>query len=224
MGRASNRIPNQIGCIDTDSLRTALISTAGYHCDVWQANRVIMSEGRRRTLSYVIKCHKRPCLPKEVVVYQRDYRELRRRLGRIIPEAVFIRTPIDGISNVVAIAKAVTPWFNIANPIFEEDTVPLLRRLTRARSQLQRFIEAARDWGNATDARVIDLWGVDNLVLDNRQNIRYVDSFSVFFYPDIFHAIEDAGEFLSERIAVSLKRLDYLEYLLAESTRGARDS
>lgn len=217
MGRDSNRIPNRIGCIDTDSLRTVLISTAGYHCDVWQANRVIVSEGRRRTLSCVIKCHKRPCSRNEVMVYQRDYRELRRRLGRIIPEAVFIRTPIDGVANVVAIAKAVTPWFNIANPHFEEDTVPLLRRLTRARAQLRRFVDAARAWHDEWEARVIDLWGVDNLVLDNRQNIRYVDSFGVFFYPDIFNAIEDAGEVLADRIAVSLRRLEYLEYLLTES-------
>ncbi len=220
MGRAGNRIPNQIGCIDTNSLRTALMSTAGFHCDVWQANRVIMQNGRRRTLSYVIKCHKRPCSVPEVAMYQRDYNELRKRLGRIVPEAVFIRTEIDSVNNVVAIAKAITPWFNIANPIFEEETVPLLRRLTRARMQLRRFVIAAREWFTARDIRVIDLWGVDNLVLDNRQNIRYVDSFGVFFYPDVFHAIEDAGDLLAERIEVSLKRLDYLEHVLCESEAG----
>lgn len=217
MGRAGNRIPNQIGCLDTGSLRTALMSTAGFHCDVWQANRVVMRNGRRQTLSYVIKIHKRPCSLQEIAMYQRDYRELRQRLGRIVPEAVFLRTKIDDVNNVLAIAKAITPWFNIANPIFEEETVPLLRRLSRARDQLQRFVAVAREWHAGEGGRVIDLWGVDNLVLDNRQNVRYVDSFSVFFYPDVFHVIEDAGDFLAERIAVSLRRLEYLEYLVRET-------
>ncbi|GAB4350223.1 MAG: hypothetical protein Kow006_12760 [Gammaproteobacteria bacterium] len=214
---AANQIPNEIGCLNTATLRTALISTAGFHCDAWQANRVVVRNDRRQTLNYVIKCHKRPCSPREVALYQRDYLELRRRLGRIIPEAVFIRTKIDGFDNVIAIAKAITPWFNIANPLFEEETVPLLRRLTRARSQLTRFVKVAREWCEADQVRVIDLWGVDNLVLDNRQNIRYVDSFNVFFYPDLFYAVEDAGEFLAERIAVSLRRLEYLEYLVKET-------
>lgn len=213
-------IPDEIGCLDGSNLRATLISTAGAYCDVWQVSRVVKRNGVRRRLNYVIKRHRMACSAREARVYQRNYQELRDALGKIVPPAIFIRTRVNGVDNVVAMAYAVTPWFNIANPLFQEDALPLLARWTKAREELQRFVAAARRWYDAPDRRLIDLWGVDNLLLDNKQAVRYVDSFNVFFYPDMAYAISDMDESFMERVNLSLRRLEYLEFLLRETAGG----
>ena len=67
----------------------------------------------------------------------------------------------------------------------------------------------------AEEGRVLDLYGRENLVLDRDRNVRYLDSFGVFFYADLQHAVAGIDDEYQERIDISLRRLDYLQSLLA---------
>ncbi|HEY5789289.1 MAG TPA: hypothetical protein VIX81_01620 [Gammaproteobacteria bacterium] len=216
MGKESDRIPHDIGCLATHRLPATLMSTAGYHCDVWQSNGSVIRAGKRRALNLIIKRCKDPLPFVEVQLLQRDYRELKERLGAIVPDAAFVATCIDGHASVIVLAEVVQPWFNIANPGNEEEAVPLLRKLRAARAQLRTFVAAAREWHAEPEERVIDLWGLDNLVLDRDRRVRYIDSFRVFFYGDMLHTLAHPDYALVERIELSLQRLEYLEYLLRE--------
>ena len=220
MGRESDRIPQRVACLETERIPATLMSVTGYHCEVWQAHGRLVREGRRVALDLIIKCHKEPCTLPEIRLLAADYRRLRERLGEIVPRATFVATRIDGARNVVVFAEVVRPWFNIANPANEDEAVPLLRRLNVARRQLVTFVEAARAWYETPEMRVIDLWGFDNLVLDRDQRVRYIDSFRVFFFADMLHVIAEPDEDLEARIALSLKRLEYLEHLVRETRDG----
>lgn len=193
------------------------MSGLGFYCDAWQVSRLFLRDDKRLIRNYIIKRYRLPCSMREIQFYQQDYMELRAQLGPMVPKAMFLQTRVDGEVTVVAVARAVTRWFNIANPTFEDDVVPLLRNLTKARAQLRDFVSAAHRWYESSEMKVIDLYGMDNLVLDNKQDIRYLDSFNVFFYPDTFHAIDEANEVLEEKIAVSRRRLEYLQYLLDQT-------
>ncbi len=208
----------EIACLDRDRIHATLVSTNGFHCAVWRSGGYLYRPGKHVVLDFVIKKHLEPCGLDEVRRLHRGYRTLRDRLGYIVPTALFVATRVDGRDNVVVLAEAVTPWFNIANPVYAEETIPLLRGLPKARAQLEVFLEAARDWQRG-EQRVIDLYGLDNLVLDSNRDVRYLDSFEVFFYEDVLHLIDDPDPDLCEKIDISLRRREYLEYVLAEATR-----
>lgn len=213
MSRASDRISSDIVCLDTIHLPATLISTQGTHCNVWLTGGFKSIEEQT---DIVIKRHKLSCSRSEAMIYHRDYSKLKKQLGEIIPTALFTLTLINGEENLLVLAYACKPWFNIANPANEEEALPLLKKLNRAREQLQEFVTIARDY-KKRESKVIDLYGIDNLVLDKNQEIRYLDSFEVFFYEDMLHLIDDPGNELEEKISLSLKRLEYLEYLLENS-------
>ena len=216
MSVANDRIAADIGCIDTEKLPASLVSTQGSHCDVWQTSRSTGGKGRRAVaVEWVIKHHRLPCNPREIAILIRDYRTLKRSLKEIIPPATYIRTRVNARDNVIVVARAFTPWFNLANPANEQEAIPLLNGLRKARVQLARFIDAAKEW-RATERGVIDLYGLDNLVLDKNREVRYLDSFGVFFHEDLPHILEVPDWELEQKIALSLRRLDYLEYLLRQ--------
>ena len=211
-----------IGCLDTEHLRAVLMPSSGYHCDVWRVSRVMVHEaGRRSSLDYVIKRHREPAGLQDARILHNDYLKLKADLEDIVPDAVFLWTQVGDAANCVVIAEAVHPWFNIANPANEEDLIPLLARLPKAQVQLEAFLDAARRWDNE-EGRVIDLWGLDNLVLDVNHEIRYIDSFRVFFFEDLLHAIEseDDDDGLAEKINVSRQRRLFLQYILEEARPG----
>lgn len=215
MGKENDRLSAAVACIDADRLPLTLVSTAGFHCDVWRSAGVIVRDGRRQPVDFVLKRSLEPCPAGYVRVLARDYRRLREALDEVIPEAVFVSTRIDGEPSVIVLAQTCHPWFDLANPGNEEEALALLRGLPRARDQLSRFVTAARGWADAFDARVIDLHGVQNLVLDRDRQVRYMDSFGVFLFPDLLEILGDEDDSLRERIEVSLGRLDYLERVLA---------
>jgi hypothetical protein len=219
MSREVDRISSGIACLDTENLPATLISTVGAHCKVWQSGGY-RSGSQGEGADLVIKQHLLTCSPQEAALYHRDYLRLKGRLNEMIPLALFVRTRINGRHNLLVIARAFTPWFNIANPANEEEAIPLLCRLQKARKQLERFVLAARRW-HQEEQKVIDLYGIDNLVLDRNREIRFLDSFEVFFHEDLLHFIDDPGEELKEKIMLSLQRLDYLDFLLRESASGA---
>jgi len=216
VSRENNRIEARINCLRTDVLPAALISTKGFYCQVWRASRTIARYGIRSHLDLAIKVYNSPCALADVHVLRREHAMLRKRLGSMVPNTVYIATKIDGEPSVVALADAVNRWFDVANPVHESEVIPMIRRLRRARRQLLRFVAAAQQWADR-EQRVIDLYGLDNLVMDVTHRLRYVDSFGVFFYADLLHAVAEPDESLRKRIAVSRQRLEYLTHVLKES-------
>ncbi len=224
MPGSDDRIVSQVGCLDTERLVATLIPATGYHCEVWKSLGALIHNRRRQRLEIIIKLHYQPCRFEEIRLYALQYRKLRQRLGEIVPQAEFVATEVNGQPSVIVIAEAVYPWFNLANPANEEETIELLCRTPRARDQLDLFLSAARHWYDAEDARrVIDLYGLDNLVLDKKtRELRYVDSFEVFFNEDLLDLLPDPDAGLIERITLSLRRLEYLNYVLAEIDKRRR--
>lgn len=217
MSKENDRIAGNIACLDTLNMPATLISTRGFHCDVWRSTGFIVEGGERLPLDIVIKRHLEPCSFREVVTLNKEYRELKSKLDDMVPDALFVSTKIDGVDNVVVIAEAVTPWFNIANPANEEETIPLLRHLPMARSQLRQFVETAKAWHNEQNMRIIDLYGIDNLILDVNRNVKYIDSFRIFFYGDLLYVVDEVDDDLKVKMEIALERRDYLEYVIRES-------
>lgn len=217
MSKENDRITENIACIDTGSMRATLISTLGSHCEVWRSIGAIFRDHKRICMDIVIKRHIQPCSFAEVRVLNKEYLEVKSKLGDIVPTALFVSTQIDGADNVVVIAETVMPWFNIANSANESVVIPLLRQLSGARSQLQKFVAAAKAWCEGDDPKIIDLYGIDNLVLDVNYDIKYIDSFGVFFYQDLLHLFEEVDQRLKDKMDISLQRIDYLDYVISQS-------
>lgn len=214
MGKESDRLSAVVGCIDADNLPLTLVSTAGFHCEVWRSAGVIVREGRRQPVDYVLKRHLGPCMPAYVRVLARDHRRLREALDDIVPDAVFVATCIDGEVSVIVLARTCMPWFDLANPGNEEEALHIIAGRPRTRDQLARFVRAARGWEQAADSRVVDLHGEQNLVLDRGRDVRNLDSFGVFLFPDVLATVVDEDDGLRQRIEVSRQRLQYLEKLV----------
>ena len=210
-GREHDRLPVSVGCLDAGSIPMTLVSTSGFHCEVWQSMGFLSRGGGREFVDFVLKRHLEPCGLAETRIYRRDHATLRGALGDIVPEALFISTRVDGVENVVVLARTCSPWFDVANPGNEEETVALVRTSSRAAHALRRFCATARGWVNASTPRVIDLFGRENLVLDRGRSLRYLDSFGVFYYPDVLDVVSEPDPQLAHRIEVSLARLAYLE-------------
>ncbi len=218
MVKTSSKL-GDIACLNTADIPAILISTTGFHCKVWQCTAIVVQGEEKISLDYVIKKYHGPCPWREIALLYRDYREIQVALGDIVPTAVFVATRIDGVDSVLAIAATVYPWFNLANPTNEEDAIPLLGKMPKAQDQLELFLQAASRWYALPNPKVIDLYGIDNLVLDRDRQIKYIDSFSVFFYEDMLDLCDEANGELEEKIRISLQRKDYLEYLLQQSRK-----
>lgn len=210
---------DDVTCLDTRRQSLELKSTIGHHCDVWQMS---MQPGRRRKpYDVVIKKYRTTCSLRQTRVLDKDYRRLKASLEDIVPVTVFVPVRTEPGLSVIAISHAVVPWFNLANPFNESDAVPLLRKLPKARNQLMRFCHAARKWAYEKHGKIIDLYGLDNLVLNTDREVRYLDSFHVFFYTDMFQVF-DQDEQLKHRMEVSVSRFEYLESLLTQVRSRSR--
>ncbi len=146
MAEDSDHIGRRVACLDTSGMLATLVATTGYHCDVWRSIGAVVRAGGRVPLDIVIKVYRGGCSLAETAVYHRQYRTLKAELGTIVPDAVFVATRIDDVAGVIVIARAVTPWFNLANPVNESEAVPLLRQLPKVRAQLARFVAACDHW------------------------------------------------------------------------------
>lgn len=213
MAREDDRIDHRIACLRTDRLSASLISDAGYHCEVWRSTGSVCRDGERYTLDRVIKIPRSDTPAREVSVLNRDHRRLREALGGIVPPTVFIRTRIDGAESVIAMAPNIRRWFDVANPGNEAELAPMIARDPRLRDALSHFIATADRWYRQED-RVLDLYGVDNLVLDRNHHLHYIDSFGVFFHADLLEILPDPDPGLAARIRTSRMRLEYLNHLL----------
>jgi hypothetical protein len=209
MGLAEDRLPSNIGCLAA-GIPFTRIADDGFHCDVWQSIGTVRERGADRRLDFVLKRLRFGCSLAQLRIHVRDHRRLRERLGEIVPEAFFIATRVDGVASAVVLARTHLPWFDLSNPYNDEEARELLIRMPRARDDLRRFVEVARAWRYADPARVIDLVGANNLVIDRGLRVRYLDSFGVFFYPDVLDAVDPPDAFLAERIAGCDRRLEYL--------------
>ena len=208
-----------VRCVDLGHLNLELISIAGTHCDVWRTAGTRRVGKRRRRFDLVVKKYRGPCTVREIQVLEREYRRMRAQLEDIVPDTLFVAAQVERERSVLAISQAVDRWFNIANPANEDEAVPLLRRLPKARNQLLRFVHAAHKWEHEQQSKVIDLYGLDNLVLNTRRELRYLDSFHVFFYADMLRQFDDEDGMLSRRIEISIQRRQYLDFLLKTARR-----
>lgn len=220
-GQEDDRPALKIDCLPPSCRRAALVSSTGNHCQVWRSTRRAEDVSPDETyVEFVIKyprdCHH----SSDARILSRQYRFLREQLGEIVPEALFVVSCIENKPNLFVMARAVNIWFNIANPMNREEAVGLLTEYPIAYDQLRRFVNLAREWRKGPNPRVIDLYGLDNLVMDNQRQIRYIDSFYVFFFEDMLHLLGGERDYeLEEKIAVSLRRLDYLDEILAAAKK-----
>jgi len=206
----------EINCLDPQLLHATLVSSAGSHCEVWRTSKRYQHDDEQFShYDFVIKYPTVFQSTAEIKILQRDYNRLKHELEEIIPEALFFITDINQQKNVCVIAEAVDIWFNIANPQNHEEALELLRNNRRAYDQLERFIRCANQWRHADNARLIDLYGVDNLIMDRNYQIRYIDNFFVFFYEDMLDMMDEyESQSLSKQIETSISRLEYLQELL----------
>jgi hypothetical protein len=228
-GKEVDRLLVDIACLDRKQLRASLISTTGSHCEVWRSSRRSLASDEEESgttyIEFVIKLPLTRLAETEARLLARHYRLLKETLDEIIPDALFVITRINGSPSVFVLAKAVNVWFNIANPQNEEEAVRLLCANSKSRIQLARFVRAAKAWQKSDNPRMIDLFGLDNLVMDINREIVYLDSFFVFFFEDMFHLIDSSyhDDGLKEKIAISRKRLNYLEHLLEVVKRACQE-
>jgi len=217
MARDNDRIDSRIACLRTEDVPATLISDDGYHCEVWRSSGSIFRNGQRQSLDLVVKVPRQAISESEVRVLHREHHQIRERLGDIVPVTVFARTEIDEHPSMIAMAPNIRRWFDVANPIHEEEIAPLIGQSDRLRQAIQHFVDAAEHW-YVTESKVIDLYGRDNLVFDRNRHLHYIDSFSVFFYADLLAVLPDPDPGLVERIRISRERLAYLQHLLGQST------
>jgi len=218
-GKEKDYLAVDITCLNPETMRATLVSSSGSHCEVWRTNkRIKLADGEDGYHEFVIKYPTSSQTQAEIAMLVRDYRRLKNTLKEIIPSALFFVTELDGQPNVCVIADAIDIWFNIANPHNREEAIELLRKSPRAHDQLQRFVKTAKDWRSSDNSRLIDLYGLDNLVMDRNHEIRYLDSFYVFFYEDMLDLLqEEPDNLLQGQISVSVERLDYLQEILEVS-------
>ena len=212
-GREVDRLSVDIPCLDARRIPFTLVSTSGFHCEVWRSAGSIVSESERVELDFVLKRHLRPCTYRQAKVLQREYTTLRCALGEMIPQSTFLFTDVNGEENVVALCETCAPWFDLANPGNEDEALHLLSRAPRALADLSRFTETARVWYERED-RLVDLFGKENLVIDRSHRVRYIDSFHVFLYTDVLHTLAEIDPELELRRNIGVNRLEYLERMV----------
>ncbi|HEY5701013.1 MAG TPA: hypothetical protein VIT83_02880 [Gammaproteobacteria bacterium] len=213
MGKESDRISADIACLGAENIPFTLVSTAGFHCDVWRSMGIIVRDSSRSPVDFVLKVSKRPYRLPEIRVLGEEHRAIQSDLEDIVPKARFVATQVNRKPGVIVLVENCTPWFDLSNPGNEDEALPLIGRRNKARGQLRRFTTSARRWLD-DESRIIDLCGTENLVLDRNHEVRYLDSFHVFFYLDTLHVIDEIDDALQFRIEASVKRLEYLERLV----------
>ncbi|MCG7937231.1 MAG: hypothetical protein N0C88_00045 [Candidatus Thiodiazotropha lotti] len=222
-GKETDQMVVDIACLDHSRFRATLISTIGSHCEVWRSSKryekLIDGEIETTYTEFVIKWPYTDYSESETKLLARHYRQLKDTLDEIIPDALFVVTKINGRASVLVLAQAINVWFNIANQQNEEEAIKLLCANPKSRIQLSRFVKAAQAWRKSDNPKVIDLFGIDNLVMDTNRDIHFLDSFFVFFFEDTFHLIDGAEEDteLADKVNLSIKRMNYLERLLEQA-------
>ncbi|MCG7868065.1 MAG: hypothetical protein B6D70_10215 [gamma proteobacterium symbiont of Stewartia floridana] len=221
-GKETDQMVVDIACLDHSRFRATLISTIGSHCEVWRSSKrhekLVDGEVETSYTEFVIKWPYTDYSENETKLLARHYRQLKDTLDEIIPDALFVVTKINGRASVLVLAQAINVWFNIANQQNEEEAIKLLCANPKARIQLSRFVKAAQAWRKSDNPKVIDLFGIDNLVMDTNRDIHFLDSFFVFFFEDTFHLIDGCEEDteLADKVNLSIKRMNYLERLLEQ--------
>ncbi len=215
MSQETDRVPSSIACLKTEDMPFTLVSTAGFHCDVWRSIGVMVRGAERVPMDFVLKPYKWPCTLAEVRALGNEYRTIKLALEEMVPSAQFVATQVNSRSSLIVLAENCTPWFDLSNPGNEDEALPLLRSKPRARAQLAEFVRHARRWMEENSC-IIDLGGTENLVLDKDYGVKYLDSYHVFFYLDMLHVIDEIDDALMYRIETCINRLEYLERLVKQ--------
>jgi hypothetical protein len=216
VSKETDRLEKEVACLNVRDMPFTLVSRLGFHCDVWRSiGRLVTIEGSK-PLDFVLKVSKRLCNWREVAALAKEYRVLRSALDDMVPSSIFVATRVNRAPGAIVFAESCTPWFDLGNPTNEGEALPLLAHQPRLRYQLEHFTRCARRW---LDERrmVIDLQGAENLVVDRQGGVRYLDSFHVFFYRDTLDAVDSVDDDFLFRVDQSIRRLEYLEWLVRET-------
>lgn len=227
-GREDDLLGASIEALNPEALRATLISSVGNHCEVWRTSRRAprddvsppQTDEASPYTEFVIKYPLIHYNDREIRLLARHYRMLKAWLEEIIPDALFFITHVNGQRNVCVLARAINIWFNLANPQNREEAIPLLSESPKAKIQLENFLQIARKLRDSDSPKLIDLYGLDNLVLDTNREIRYLDSFDVFFYEDMLSLFGGSDPELESKIEITRERLAYLEDILTEAMAG----
>ncbi|MDJ0806378.1 MAG: hypothetical protein QNJ78_06040 [Gammaproteobacteria bacterium] len=217
-GKEFDRLAADIESLNPETLRATLVSSVGNHCEVWRTSK--RNPGTEEQSPYTEFVIKHPLIhysETEIRLLNRQYRMLKENLEDIIPDALFFITHINGRRSVCVLARAVNIWFNIANPQNREEAIALLSKNSKALSQLKRFVALTKSLRQSDNPKLIDLYGLDNLVLDTNREIRYIDSFDVFFFEDMQHLFDANDPELDMKIKISRDRLKYLEQIISKA-------
>jgi hypothetical protein len=213
--QGSDFLEQDIACLNPDNLHATLVSSLGSHCEVWRSNFKPLHDSRTEGFPYVefvIKYPRKGLSRAEIGILGRHYQLLKKQLDDIVPNALFCLTRINGEDNICVLAEAVNIWFDLVHPHNRQEAIELLRKHPKPRIQLQRFLEVANSWRE--EGRLIDLYGPNNLILDTDRQVRYLDSYFVFFFEDMLSWDDDPDSQLAFQIEYSLHRLAYLNTLL----------
>ena len=211
-----DRLAKDVACLNVRDMPFTLVSKLGFHCDVWRSIGRIVTASGSRPLDFVLKVGKRLCTWRQVAVLAKEYRILRDALDDLVPSSMFVATRINSAPGAIVFAEACNPWFDLGNPTNEAEALPLLERQPRLRRDLAHFTVCARRWLD-DEHMVIDLQGAENLVADRGGGVRYLDSFHVFFYRDVLDALDEVDDDFLFRVDQSIRRLEYLEWLVRET-------
>ncbi len=217
--KGADFLAQDIACLNPENLNATLVSSLGSHCEVWRSNFKPRHPGQTELYPYVefvIKYPRKGLSRAEIRILGRHYQRLKESLEDVIPSALFCLTRINGTENICVLAEAVNIWFDLTHPHNRQETIELLRKHPKPRIQLQRFLDTANAWRD--QGRLIDLYGPNNLILDTNRQVRYLDSYFVFFFEDMLLWDNDPDSQLAYQIEYSLQRLDYLNALLAAVT------
>jgi hypothetical protein len=126
--------------------------------------------------------------------YKQEYDEIKSRLGETVPNATYIRAKVGQTLGALVLAKPI----QITTDILPEQNRPyileVLKSNPQTRQQLKDVLDAFDEW--LEKGKILDLSddGEGNLVLDENQNLHYIDSFDVFLNPRYRSLVESSKQ------------------------------
>lgn len=147
----------------------------GSHCENYHA----YTQGDKTAHTYVKKSFSL-ISDDDLNRYKKEYDEIKLRLGEIVPNATYIRAKVGQTLGALVLAEPI----KITTDMLSEENKPyileVLKSNPQTRQQLEDLLDAFDEW--LAKGKVLDLSdnGEENVVLDENQNLHYIDSFDVF--------------------------------------------
>ncbi len=198
-----------VPCLDPNAKYTTNYRE-GWHCENFHGF-YHNPEGRLRHC-----CLKKgvfPCSFEDIERLNMEHREIREKLGDMVPSAVFVQTMVnnegENEEGVLVIADPIDIKMDIFSESRRDEVISIFKTNEKAKEQAERFLEVSEVWEGG--GKVIDLYGEENLVLLEGGKVAFVDSFDVFLDPQN----PDHEEFIS----ISRRNTQTLRDILIEAEK-----